>query len=103
MVDVRIIPFEQAHKPNTDGDVRSLVKRICDVEDKIDAENKLKALIYAEAKLSGVDIAALKSTVRAVRYMPQSGEPHLIGHTTLVKQYLDIVNDVSTAHKKSEN
>lgn len=93
---VSIVPFERNHKPNVDGDIKSLVRRIVAVEDKIDAENKLKALIYAEAKVAGVDIGALKATVRAVRYMPQSGAGSLIGLSELVKQYLDQVN---TAHK----
>ena len=98
-VRVTIVPFEPNHRPNTDGDIKSLVRRIVAVEDKIDAENKLKALIYAEAKVSGADIGALKATVRAVRYMPQSGAENLIGLSELVKQYLDHVN---SAHKSGD-
>jgi uncharacterized protein (UPF0335 family) len=97
-VRVSIVPFERNHKSNADADIKSLVQRIVAVEDKIDAENKLKALIYAEAKVSGVDIGALKAAVRTVRYMPQSGAQNLAGLSTLVKQYLDHVND---AHKFS--
>jgi len=76
---------------NADADIKSLVRRIVAIEDKIDAENKLKALIYAEAKVSGVDIGALKATVRAVRYMPQSNAENIGGLGETVKAYLDLV------------
>lgn len=100
-VVVNIVQPAPNHRPsNADADIKSLVRRIVAVEDKIDAENKLKAFIYAEAKVSGVDIGALKATVRAVRYMPQSGAENLIGLSELVKQYLDHVN--SAHNKKSE-
>ena len=75
---------------NADADIRSLVHRLIAVEDKIDAENKLKAFIYAEAKVSGVDIGALKATVRTIRYMPQSGAENLQALSETVKTYLDL-------------
>lgn len=78
--------------PNADADVKSIVSRLVAVEDKIDAENKLKAAIYAEAKVSGLDIGALKSAVRVVRYLPQSKADNLPGLAETVKQYLDLVN-----------
>lgn len=101
---VRIIQPEPNHRPasNADADIKSLVSRIVAVEDKIDAENKLKALIYAEAKVSGVDIGALKATVRAVRYLPQSGAGSVIGLSELVKQYLDQVNAAHTKNFREE-
>lgn len=93
MVDVWIVPPEMMTKPsNADADIKSLVSRLVAVEDKIDAENKLKAAIYAEAKVSGVDIGALKSAVRVVRYLPQSSADGLPGLSETVKSYLDAVN-----------
>lgn len=90
-VSVHIVPPELLSRPsNADADIRSLVRRIVAVEDKIDSENKLKALIYAEAKVSGVDIGALKATVRAVRYMPQSNAADLPAMSANVKAYLDL-------------
>jgi uncharacterized protein (UPF0335 family) len=90
---VRIIePEPLTPRPsNSDADINSLVMRLIAVEDKIDAENKLKALIYAEAKVSGVDIAALKSAVRIVRYFPQSKAQDLPALGDTVKAYLDLI------------
>ncbi|MBT1154329.1 hypothetical protein J1C56_01855 [Aminobacter anthyllidis] len=76
---------------NYDGDIKSLVHRLLAVEDRIDHENKLKALIFAEAKVNNVDIGALKATIRTIRYMPQSGAENLFGLSETVKSYLDIV------------
>jgi uncharacterized protein (UPF0335 family) len=93
MSDIYVIQPEPNYRPptNADGDVKSLAYRLVAVEDQIDAQNKLKALIYAEAKLAGVDIGALKSTVRVVRYLPQSSQDTLPGLTAKVKEYLDAV------------
>lgn len=104
-VNISIVPFERNHKTNTDSDIKSLVQRLVAVEDKIDAEQKLKSLIFAEARVAGVDIGALKSVVRVCRYLPQSNADGMPGLSNTVKQYLDLVNtrDVSTAHKNSEN
>lgn len=101
---VSIIPPDLNHKPNTDADVKSLVRRLVAVEDKIDAEQKLKALIFAEARDGGVDIGALKSVVRVCRYLPQSNAASVPDLSNTVKQYLDMVNmrDVNTAHKFPE-
>lgn len=101
--DVWIVPTPLLTKPsNADADIKSLVKRIVAVEDKIDAENKLKALIFAEAKVSGVDIGALKATVRAVRYMPQSKAENLAGLSETVKSYLDLATGkVNAAYTKN--
>lgn len=99
---VSIVPFERNHKSNADADIKSLVRRIVAVEDEIDAKNKLKALIYAEAKVSGVDIGALKATVRTVRYMPQSGAQNVAGLSELVKQYLDHVNTAHTFKNRED-
>lgn len=90
---VWIVPPDMYSKPasNADADIKSLVTRLVAVEDKLDAENKLKAMIYAEAKVAGVDIGALKSAVRVVRYLPQSKAENLPGLTETVKSYLDIV------------
>ncbi len=90
MVEVRAIPPEFLnHKPsNTDGDVKSLVYRLLAVEDRIDAENRLKALIFAEAKMSNIDIGALKATVRTIRYLPQSDAQSLPDLRDKVKDYL---------------
>jgi len=89
---VRIVPPDLYSKPasNADADIKSLVSRLVAVEDKLDAENKLKAAIYAEAKVSGVDIGALKSTVRVVRYLPQSRADDLSALSETVKAYLDL-------------
>lgn len=100
---VSVVPFELNHKPNTDSDIKSLVRRLVAVEDKIEAEQKLKALIFAEARVAGVDIGALKSVVRVCRYLPQSKADGMPGLSNVVKQYLDKVNapDVNTAHRKN--
>lgn len=100
-VRVFAVPFELNHKPNTDGDIKSLVQRLVAVEDKIDAEQKLKSLIFAEARVAGVDIGALKSVVRVCRYLPQSKAEGMPGLSNTVKQYLDLVSgpNVNTAHK----
>lgn len=91
MSEVRIIPPDLNHKPsNVDGDVKSLVYRLLAVEDRIDAENKLKALIFAEAKVADVDIGALKATVRTIRYLPQSRAENLSALSETVKSYLGI-------------
>lgn len=91
MADVRVIYPETNHRPsNADGDIKSLVYRLLAVEDRIDAENKMKALIFAEAKVAGVDIGALKATIRTIRYMPQSSADGLPGLSETVKKYLDI-------------
>lgn len=92
--DIIVIQPEPQYRPatNADADIKSLVTRLVAVEDKIDAENKLKALIYAEAKVSGADIAALKSAVRIVRYLPQSNSDNLPDLSETVKTYLDLVN-----------
>jgi uncharacterized protein (UPF0335 family) len=91
--DTWIVPPELYSKPasNADADVKSIVSRVVAVEDQIDAQNKLKALIYAEAKVSGMDIGAIKSVVRAVRYLPQSNAENLSGLSETVKRYLDLV------------
>lgn len=89
--DITVVPFEPT-RSNADADIKSLVSRLVAVEDKLDAENKLKALIYAEAKVAGVDIGALKATVRTVRYLPQSKADNLPSLTETVKSYLDLVN-----------
>lgn len=92
MAEVHIIHPIANHKPtNVDTDVKSLVYRLVAIEDQIDAQNKLKAMVYAEAKVSGVDIGALKSTIRVVRYLPQSSEETLPALTAKVKEYLDAV------------
>jgi uncharacterized protein (UPF0335 family) len=91
--NITVVPIDLQHRPsNSDADVKSLVWRLVAVEDKIDAENKLKALIYAEAKVSGADIGALKAAVRIVRYLPQSDADNLPGLSETVKSYLDIIN-----------
>ncbi len=91
--NITVVPPDLLHKPtNADADIKSLVTRLVAVEDKIDAENKLKACIYAEAKVSGVDIGALKSAVRIVRYLPQSKADNLPGLSETVKAYLDLIN-----------
>ena len=95
MSTVTTIPPENTNfvRPsNLDADIKSLVTRLVAVEDKIDAENKLKAMIYAEAKATGVDIGALKATVRVVRYLPQSEAGSLPSLAEKVKAYLDTVN-----------
>lgn len=89
--EVRIVYPELNHRPsNADSDIKSLVHRLLSVEDRIDAENKMKALIFAEAKVAGVDIGALKATIRAIRYMPQSNAAGLSDLSATVKKYLDI-------------
>lgn len=90
--NIVVVPIDPLYRPtNADADVKSLVSRLVAVEDKLDAENALKAAIYAEAKVSGVDIGALKSAVRVVRYMPQSRADDLTGLSETVKRYLDQV------------
>ncbi|UYQ70997.1 hypothetical protein OF122_13105 [Pelagibacterium flavum] len=88
---ISVVPFETNHKPNADGDVASLVRRLIAVEDRIDAENKMKALVFAEARIAGVDIGALKSVVRICRYLPQSKADGMSDLSDTVKQYLDVV------------
>jgi hypothetical protein len=89
--EVRIVPPALNSRPsNADGDIKSLVYRLLAVEDRIDAEQKMKALIFAEAKVAGVDIGALKATVRTIRYMPQSRADDLPGLSETVKSYLSI-------------
>ena len=91
MAEIHMVPFEEStRRSNADSDIKSLVYRLLAVEDRIDAENKMKALIFAEAKVAGVDIGALKATIRTIRYMPQSRADDLGGLSTTVKQYLDI-------------
>lgn len=91
--NITVVPIEPLHKPtNADADIKSLVWRLVAVEDKIDAEQKLKSLIFAEARVSGVDIGALKSAVRIVRYLPQSSAVNLPELSETVKGYLDIIN-----------
>lgn len=91
MSKVVTVPFEANHKPsNSDADIKSLVQRLIAVEDKIDAEQKLKSYIFAEARVSGVDIAALKATVRVARSLPFSNSADLDGLTDTVKEYLDV-------------
>ena len=93
MGEVQAIPPEFLnHKPssNVDADVKSLAYRLLAVEDRIDAENKLKAVIFAEAKLAGVDVGALKATVRTIRYLPQSNAGDLPALRETVKRYLTI-------------
>lgn len=76
---------------NFDAEVASIVSRLVEVEERIDAENKRKAEIYAAAKLADLDIGALKAVVRTVRYMPQSGAEDLHALSGIVKRYLDLV------------
>lgn len=91
MAEIHMVPFEEnTRRSNADSDIKSLVYRLLAVEDRIDAENKLKALIFAEAKVAGVDIGALKATIRTIRYMPQSRADDLGSLSATVKQYLDI-------------
>lgn len=75
---------------NFDAEVASVVRRLIDVEERIDLENKRKAMIYAEAKIGDLDIGALKAVVRTIRYMPQSGADGLNGLSDTVKRYLDL-------------
>jgi len=96
--EVRTIRPEPQVQSNFDADIKSLVYRLLAVEDRIDAENKMKALIFAEAKLGGVDIGALKATLRAIRYMPQSKADGLSGLSETVKRYLDL----AVPHRRSE-
>ncbi|MDR7032406.1 hypothetical protein [Mesorhizobium sp. BE184] len=96
--DIRVIYPEPQVRTNVDVDIKSLVYRLLAVEDRIDAENKMKSLIFAEAKLANVDIGALKAAIRAIRYMPQSNSDSLSDHSTTVKRYLDI----AVPHRKGE-
>ncbi|MHA6684467.1 hypothetical protein [Mesorhizobium sp. A556] len=75
---------------NFDAEVASVVRRLIDVEERIDLENKRKAMIYAEAKIGDLDIGALKAVVRTIRYMPQSEADGLHGLSEIVKRYLDL-------------
>lgn len=105
-VPVTIIHPEPNYRAsNSDADIKSLVRRLVDIEDRIDAEQKLKSYVLAEARNSGVDIAALKAVLRTHRYLPQSRETGISALSETVKRYLDLANvgDVSTAHKNSEN
>lgn len=76
---------------NFDAEVASVVRRLIEVEERIDAENKRKALIFAEAKLADLDIGAIKAVVRTVRYLPQSGAEDISALSGIVKRYLDLV------------
>lgn len=91
---LRLDPIKEAaglyEGRNFDADVASLVRRLIDVEERIDLENKRKAMIYAEAKIADLDIGALKAVVRAIRYMPQSSAEGLIDLSATVKRYLDL-------------
>lgn len=100
---ITLVQPEPNYRPsNSDADVKSLVRRLLDIEDQIDAQQKLKSFVIAEARCSGIDIAALKAVVRTHRYLPESRESGMSGLSETVKRYLDSVNNVSTDHKKSE-
>lgn len=75
---------------NFDADVASVVRRLIEVEERIDLENKRKAMIFAEAKLADLDVGALKSVVRTIRYLPDSKAHDLTDLSALVKRYLDL-------------
>jgi uncharacterized protein (UPF0335 family) len=90
---ITVVPLDLHSQP--DGslvDLKATVKRLVDIEDKIDSLNKLKSLIYAEAKALGADVGALKSTVRIVGYVPESRDGNIAGLSETVKAYLDRVN-----------
>ena len=75
---------------NLDAEVASVVRRLIEIEERIDLENKRKAMVFAEAKIADLDIGALKSVVRTIRYMPQSDADGLHGLSETVKRYLDM-------------
>lgn len=75
---------------NFDAEVASVVHRLIDVEERIDLENKRKAMIYAEAKIADLDVGALKAVVRTIRYLPESGAGSLTDLSDTVKRYLDL-------------
>jgi uncharacterized protein (UPF0335 family) len=77
---------------NRDGDVRSLVARLVAIEERMDEQNKLKMLVFAEARVSNIDIAALKAVVRINRSLSYSNSADLEGLTGEVKRFLDLVN-----------
>ena len=86
-------PAEFAERmSNHDDDVRSLVGRLVAIEERIDDQNKLKSLVFAEARVADVDIAALKAVVRINRSLSYSNAADLEGLTEQVKRYLDLVN-----------
>lgn len=81
-----------ARMSNRDSDIRSLVGRLVAIEEQIDIQNKLKSLVFAEARVSDIDIAALKAVVRINRSLYYSNAADLDGLTNEVRRYLDLVN-----------
>lgn len=81
-----------ARMSNQDADIRSLVARLVAIEERIDEQNKLKSLVFAEARVSDIDIAALKAVVRINRSLYYSTSSDLEGLTNEVRRYLDLVN-----------
>ncbi len=77
---------------NRDSDIRSLAGRLVAIEEQIEQQNKLKSAVFAEARLSDIDIAALKAVVRINRSLYYSNATDLDGLTNEVRLYLDIVN-----------
>jgi uncharacterized protein (UPF0335 family) len=75
---------------NFDTEASSIIRRLISVEERIDVENRRKAMIYAEAKISSFDIGALKAVVRTIRYLPDSNAGDLRGLSETVKRYLDL-------------
>jgi hypothetical protein len=91
---VTVIPFDRQYQ-EPDGslvDVKHVVSQLVAIEAQIDSLNKLKSSIYAEAKVLGGDVAALKSAVRIVGYVPESTAGNMAGLSEAVKAYLDIMN-----------
>ncbi|WLS01714.1 hypothetical protein [Shinella oryzae] len=86
-------PAEFAERmSNHDADVRSLVSRLVAIEERMDEQNRLKSLVFAEARVANIDIAALKAVVRINRSLSYSNSSDLAGLTDQVKRYLDLVN-----------
>ncbi|MCP8895319.1 hypothetical protein KYK29_10265 [Shinella daejeonensis] len=83
--------FAQRMK-NHDADVRSLVGRLVSIEERMDEQNRLKSLVFAEARVANIDIAALKAVVRINRSLSYSNSTDLEGLTGEVKRYLDLIN-----------
>ncbi|CAH1657639.1 hypothetical protein CHELA1G11_13023 [Hyphomicrobiales bacterium] len=86
---IRVV-YPEPLQPNLSRDVASYVKRIVAFERRIELENKGKACVYAEARLAGLDAAALKTAVRVVLSLKDSNAENLNGLGKTVKDYLDL-------------
>ena len=77
---------------NRDSDILSLVSRLVAIEERIDEQQNLKRLVFAEARCSDIDIAALKAVIRIQRSLSYSNSSDLEGLTGEVKRFLDLIN-----------